>query len=133
MRLSGQSRVEALKSTGEIEAAVGRAVVDFLQETYGRGARETTVHLHRDTVFVMLLGVMPEPQQRLVADHAATECACLLKQYRARVLTVTLERIRELILVATGLRPRVVLHDFLPETGEEMFAFRLDGVPSVRT
>lgn len=132
MRLSGQSRVEAVKSTGEIEAAVGRAVVDFLQETFGRGARQITVHLHRDTVLVMLLGVMPEPQQRLVADKTATECACLLKQYRARVLKVTLERIRELILGATGFKPRAVLHDFLPESGEEMFVFHLEGIPSVR-
>ena len=133
MRRSGQVSRGDLKSAGEIEAAVGRAVVEFLQETYGRGARETTVHPSAADVVVLNLRVLPEPQQRIVADHSATECACLLKQYRARVLTVTLERIRELILGATGFRPKVVLHDFLPESGEEMFVFHLDGIPSVRT
>jgi uncharacterized protein YbcI len=133
MRRSGQANHrESLRSVGEIEAEVGRAIVGFLQETHGRGAREISVHLHRDTVLVMLTGVIAEPQQRLVANHSAEDCACLLKQFRARVLTLTIDRVRELILSATGFRPRTVLHDFLPESGEEMFVFHLEGIPSVR-
>ena len=51
MRRSGQANHrESLRSAGEIEAEVGRAIVGFLQETHGRGAREISVHLHRDTV-----------------------------------------------------------------------------------
>lgn len=131
---SGQAdRTESLKSVGEIEAAVGRAVLGFLQETYGRGAREMRVHLHRDTVYVMLMGVMAEPQRRLLDGNHSTECASLLKQFRERVLNATMDRLKESMLGAIGVRPKVVLHDFLPETGDEMFVFHLDGIPSVRT
>lgn len=133
MRRSGQTNHrESLRSAGEIEAEVGRAIVGFLQDTHGRGAREISVHLHRDTVLVMLKGVIAEPQQRLIADQSAEACAYLLKQFRARVLTLAIDRVRELILSATGFKPRVVLHDFLPESGDEMFVFHLDGIPSVR-
>lgn len=125
-------RADKPRSAGEIEAAVGRAVVGFLHETYGRGARGIRVHLHVDSVFVTLEGVMPESQQRLVADDVGMECASLLRQYRARILTVSRERICEAIREATGFRPRVVLHDFLPESGEEMLVFHLEGIPAVR-
>jgi uncharacterized protein YbcI len=116
------------RTIGEIEAAIGKAVIEYLQMTFGRGARAIRVFLHVDMVFVSLEGVMPECQQQLCVQESNAQLTDLLRRYRARMLTVNRDRISDALLDATGFRPRSMLHD-LTESGEEMIVFLLEGVP----
>ena len=63
--------MEALKSQGEIEAAVCDAVARFQQEYMGRGPRHVHTHLIENKLFVHLEGVLTAAEQRLMDSHGS--------------------------------------------------------------
>jgi uncharacterized protein YbcI len=126
--------VDALKSQGEIEAAVCDAVARFQQEYMGRGPRHVHTHLVDNKLFVHLEGVLTAAEQRLMDGHGNGNGrgAELLKQLRSHLVLAGKNMLDTLVRNATGSQPVSVHHDISPTTGEELLVFTLAAAPQCR-
>jgi uncharacterized protein YbcI len=128
--------MEALKSQGEIEAAVCDAVARFQQEFMGRGPRHVHTHLIENKLFVHLEGVLTAAEQRLLDSHGHGNGngrgAELLKQLRSHLMLAGKTLLDTLVRDATGAQPVSVHHDISPTTGEEVRVFTLSAPPQCR-
>ena len=126
--------MDALKSQGEIEAAVCDAVARFQQEFMGRGPRHVHTHLVENKLFVHLEGVLTAAEQRLMDahDNGNGRGAELLKQLRSHLVVAGKALLDTLVRDATGAQPVSVHHDISPTTGEEVLVFTLSAAPQCR-
>jgi uncharacterized protein YbcI len=126
--------MHALKSQGEIEAAVCDAVSRFQQEFMGRGPRLVHTHLIENKLFVHLEGVLTAAEQRLMDAHCEGNGrgAELLKQLRSHLVVAGKTLLETLVRDATGKQPVSVHHDISPTTGEEVLVFTLSAAPQCR-
>jgi len=126
--------MHALKSQGEIEAAVCDAVSRFQQEFMGRGPRHVHTHLIENKLFVHLEGVLTAAEQRLMDAHCEGNGrgAELLKQLRSHLVVAGKTLLETLVRDATGKQPVSVHHDISPTTGEEVLVFTLSAAPQCR-
>jgi uncharacterized protein YbcI len=126
--------MDALKSQGEIEAAVCDAVSRFQQEYMGRGPRHVHTHLIENKLFVHLEGVLTAAEQRLMQSHTNGNGrgAELLKQLRSHLVLAGKTMLDTLVRNATGSQPVSVHHDISPTTGEEVLVFTLESAPLCR-
>lgn len=124
----------AMKSQGEIEAAVCDAVSRFQQEYMGRGPRNVHAHLVDNRVFVHLEGVLTAAEQRLLdGDSVANgRGAELLKQLRNQLVLAGRPMLESLVREAAGSAPISVHHDISPATGEEVLVLTLAAAPACR-
>jgi len=124
----------AIKSQGEIEAAVCDVIARFQQEYMGRGPRDIHTHLIDNKLFVHLQGVLTAAEQRLIAPHTNGNGrgAELLKQLRSHLVLTGRPLLEKLVHDVTGMQPVSVHHDISTATGEEVLVFTLSAVPSVR-
>jgi uncharacterized protein YbcI len=74
----------AMKTQGEIEAAVCAGVTRFEQEYMARGPGNIRAHLIGDLLVVRLQGVLTAAEQHLVKTAPSEMGRDLLKQVRAR-------------------------------------------------
>jgi uncharacterized protein YbcI len=126
--------MDALKSQGEIEAAVCDAVARFQQEFMGRGPRHVHTHLIENKLFVHMEGVLTAAEQRLMDAHSNGNGrgAELLKQLRSHLVVAGKALLDTLVRDATGAQPVSVHHDISPTTGEEVLVFTLSAAPQCR-
>ena len=59
------STASEMKTKGEIEAEISRAMVQFEIDYMGRGPKEATTHIVADMVLVRLKGVLTPAEQQL--------------------------------------------------------------------
>jgi uncharacterized protein YbcI len=128
-----------MRSRGEIEAAVAKALARFERDFLGRGPRDIQAHLVDDTLVVHLRGVLSSAEERLLevsADgHAPAdggEAAELLRRLRSRLVLAGRSILERLVKEATGARPVGLHHDLSAATGEELMVFMLDAPPACR-
>jgi uncharacterized protein YbcI len=126
--------MDALKSRGEIEAAVCDAVARFQQEYMGRGPRHVHAHLIENKLFVHLEGVLTAAEQRLMDSqgNGNGRGAELLKQLRTHMLLAGKGMLDTLVHSATGSSTVSVHHDISSTTGEEVLVFTLAAAPQCR-
>jgi uncharacterized protein YbcI len=126
--------MRAIKSQGEIEAAVCDAVSRFQQEFMGRGPRAIHTHLVENRLFVHLEGVLTAAEQRLIEGHGAGngKGAELLKQLRSHLVLAGRPLLEQLVGEAAGASPVTLHHDISPATGEEVIVITLATPPPCR-
>jgi uncharacterized protein YbcI len=126
--------MRAIKSQGEIEAAVCDAVSRFQQEFMGRGPRAIHTHLVENRLFVHLEGVLTAAEQRLIEGHGAGngKGAELLKQLRSHLVLAGRPLLEQLVGEAAGASPVTLHHDISPVTGEEVIVITLATPPPCR-
>jgi uncharacterized protein YbcI len=126
--------MRAIKSQGEIEAAVCDAVSRFQQEFMGRGPRTIHAHLVENRLFVHLEGVLTAAEQRLIDGHGAGngKGADLLKQLRSHLVLAGRQLLERLVQEAAGAAPVTLHHDISPVTGEEVIVITLAAPPPCR-
>src|SRR5271166_6645476 len=76
----------ALKTQGEIEAAIWQGISRFQQEYMGRGPKDIHAHLIGDLLVVRLKGVLTAAEQQLVKSLPAEKGRTLLKQVRGHLV-----------------------------------------------
>src|SRR6478672_9192499 len=94
LRISGQSAASgqrdtleaALKTQGEIEAAICEGISRFEQDHMGRGPKDIHTHLIGDLLVVRLQGVLTAAEQHLVKALPAEKGRDLLKQVRTHLI-----------------------------------------------
>src|SRR5690349_752166 len=122
----------AMKTQGEIEAAVCEGVSRFEQEYMGRGPKDVRAHLVGDLLVVRLKGVLTAAEQQLVKALPAEKGRDLLKQVRTHLIETARPVLEAMVRDATDVKAVSLHHDISTVTGEEVILFALADAPAFR-
>jgi uncharacterized protein YbcI len=122
----------AMKTRGEMEAAVCDGVSRFEQEYLGRGPKDIRAHLLGDLLVVRLRGVLTPAEQHLVQTLSPEKGRDLLKQVRTQLIEVARPTLAAMVRAATGEDAVSMHHDISTLTGEEVILFTLATAPEAR-
>jgi uncharacterized protein YbcI len=122
----------AMRTQGEIEAAICEGVARFEQEYMGRGPKDVHAHLIGDLLVVRLQGVLTAAEQQLVRTLPAEKGRDLLKQVRTHLIETARPLLEAMVEEATGVKVVSLHHDISTVTGEEVVLFTLAESPLFR-
>jgi uncharacterized protein YbcI len=122
----------AMKTLGEIEAAISTGIGRFEQEYMGRGPKDIHAHLIGDLLVVRLHGVLTAAEQQLVKSLPAEKGRDLLKQVRTQLIEMLRPLLEAMIQEAVGVKVLSLHHDISTVTGEEVVLFTLAESPDYR-
>jgi uncharacterized protein YbcI len=122
----------AMKTQGEIEAAICEGITHFEQEYMGRGPKHIQAHLIGDLLVVRLQGVLTAAEQQLVKSLPAEKGRDLLKQVRTHLIETARPVMEAMIEEVTGGKVVSLHHDISTVTGEEVVLFTLAESPFPR-
>src|SRR5437016_9427698 len=105
------SREYAMKTQGEIEAAICSGISKFERSYMGRGPKDIRAHLIGDLLVVRLRGVLTAAEQQLVKALPAEKGRDLLKQVRTHLLETARPIMEALVQEVTGAKPLSLHHD----------------------
>jgi uncharacterized protein YbcI len=128
----GERLAAAMKTQGEIEAAICEGMSRFEQEYMGRGPKDIHAHLIGDLLVVRLQGVLTAAEQHLVTTLPVEKGRDLLKQVRTQLIEIARPALEALVEGITGIKPRSLHHDISTLTGEEVVIFTLAEAPNFR-
>jgi uncharacterized protein YbcI len=131
-REHGFCKEAAMKSQGEIEAAIGLGISRFEQEYMGRGPKNLHTHLIGDLLVVRLQGVLTAAEQQLVKTQEVGKGRDLLKQVRTHLIETARPVMEKMVQDVTGVKVLSLHHDISTVTGEEVLLFTLAESPVVR-
>src|SRR5204862_7350988 len=100
----GSTRKAAMRTQGEIEAAIGEGMSRFEQEYMGRGPKMIHAHLIGDLLVVRLQGVLTAAEQQLVKSLSADKGRDLLKQVRTQLIETARPLMDSMIQEITGVK-----------------------------
>ncbi|MBI2864056.1 MAG: DUF2294 domain-containing protein [Chloroflexi bacterium] len=126
---SGQSRREAARDTvairtkGQLEAEISKAVVKIEREYMGRGPDETRTYILDDVVFVRLKGVLTPAEQQLAIDPDNRH---FIKQMRARLLESARPMLADVVAGLTDCQVVSMHTDISTKTGERVIVFTME-------
>ena len=123
---------DAMKTQGEIEAAVCEGVSRFEQDYMGRGPKDIFAHLLGDLLVVRLQGVLTAAEQHLVKSLSAEKGRDLLKQVRTHLIETARPVMEAMVQEITGIKVLTLHHDISTATGEEVVLFTLTESPLLR-
>ena len=112
-----------MKTKGEIEAEICRAVVQFEIDYMGRGPKETRTHIVEDLVVVRLKGVLTPAEEQLTKSIDGKE---LVKKMRATLIDKARPLLYQVIGDITGTKILDLHTDISTASGERVFVFVLD-------
>ncbi len=122
----------AMKTQGEIEAAVCEVIARFEQQYMGRGPKDIRTHLIDDLLVVRLQGVLTAAEQQLVASLPVEKGRDLLKQVRTQLIETARPVMEALIEEVTGSKVLCFHHDISTARGEEIVVLTLAEAPQFR-
>ena len=125
-------RERAMKTQGEIEAAICEGISHFEQEHMGRGPKDIRAYLLGDLVVVRLEGVLTAAEQHLVRSLPPEKGRDLLKQVRTHLIETARPLMEAMLEGITGVKVVSLHHDISTLTGEEVVLFTLAGPPAHR-
>jgi uncharacterized protein YbcI len=122
----------AMKTQGEIEAAICEGIAHFEQQYMGRGPKDIRTHVLGDLVVVRLQGVLTAAEQHLVQTLPVEKGRDLLKQVRTQLIETARPVMEAMIEGATGVKVLSLHHDISTFSGEEVVLFTLAEAPQFR-
>ena len=122
----------AMKTQGEVEAAVCEAISRFKQDFMGRGPKDIHAYLLNDLLVVRLQGVLTAAEQHLVKSLPAEKGRDLLKQVRTHLVETARPVMEAMIEEITGVKVLTLHHDISTVTGDEVVLFTLAESPILR-
>lgn len=128
----GRHQELAMKTQGEIEAAICKGMTRFEQDYMGRGPKNLQTHLIDDLLVVRLHGVLTIAEQQLVRTLTPEKGRDLLKQVRTHLIETARPTLEVMVLDVTGVEVISLHHDISTSTGEEVVLFRLKESPLLR-
>ena len=131
-RRSGEMCLAAMKTQGEIEAAICEGMSRFEQEYMGRGPKDIHAHLIGDLLVVRLQGVLTAAEQHLVKTLPPEKGRDLLKQVRTQLIETARPVLEAMVQEVTGVTVVSLHHDISTLTGEEVVLFTLAEPPQFR-
>ena len=123
---------DAVRTLGELEAAISEGVSRFEQDYMGRGPKYIHTHLLGDLLVVRLQGVLTAAEQHLVKSLSAEKGRDLLKQVRTHLIEAARPVMEAMVQEITGVKVLTLHHDISTATGEEVVLFTLAESPIFR-
>jgi uncharacterized protein YbcI len=117
----GQVIEVAMKSQGEIEAAICEGMTPFEKEYMGRRPKDIQAFLMGDLLIVRLGGVLTAAEQHLPAEKGRD----VLNQVRTQLIEAARPVMESMVEEITGATPVSLHHDIRTVTGEELVLFSL--------
>jgi uncharacterized protein YbcI len=112
-----------MKTKGEIEAEISRAIVQFEIDYMGRGPKESRTHIIEDMVVVRLKGVLTPAEEQLTKTIDGKE---LVKKMRATLIDKARLLLYQVVGDITGCRIMDLHTDISLDSGERVFVFMLE-------
>src|SRR4030042_307633 len=125
-------REGAMRTQGEIEAAICEGVRRFEQEYMGRGPKDIRAHLIGDFLVVRLQGVLTAAEQQLAGSLPSERGRNLLKQVRTQLVETARPVLEQMVHESGGFKPVRPHYDISTVTGEEVVIFTLAESPAFR-
>ena len=122
----------AMKTLGELEAAICEGVSRFEQDYMGRGPKNIHTHLLGHLLVVRLQGVLTAAEQHLVETLPAERGRDLLKEVRTHLIETARPVLEATVQEVTGVKVLSLHHDISTVTGEEVVLFTLAESPGFR-
>ena len=121
----------AMRTVGELEAAICEGMTRFEQDYMGRGPKNIHTYLLGDLLVVRLQGVLTAAEQQLVKSLSADKGRDLLKQVRTHLVETARPVLEAMVQEVTGVKVLSLHHDISTFTGEEVVLFTLAESPDV--
>src|SRR4029077_18462504 len=102
LRLFRVEEEVAMKTLGEIEAAICEGISHFEQEYMGRGPKHIHAHIVGDLLVVRLQGVLTAAEQQLAKSLPAEKGRDLLKQVRTHLVETARPVMEAMVQEITG-------------------------------
>jgi uncharacterized protein YbcI len=112
-----------MKTKGEIEAEISRAIVQFEIDYMGRGPKESRTHIIEDMVVVRLKGVLTPAEEQLTKTSDGKE---LVKKMRATLIDKARALLYQVVGDITGSKIIDLHTDISLDSGERVFVFVLE-------
>ena len=112
-----------MKTKGEIEAEISRAIVQFEIDYMGRGPKESRTHIIEDMVVVRLKGVLTPAEEQLTKTIDGKE---LVKKMRATLIDKARALLYQVVGDITGSKIMDLHTDISLDSGERVFVFVLE-------
>ena len=112
-----------MKTKGEIEAEISRAIVQFEIDYMGRGPKEARVYIVEDLVVVRLKGVLTPAEEQLTKSIDGKD---LVKKMRATLIDKARPLLYQVVGNITGAKILDLHTDISTESGDRVFVFSLD-------
>jgi uncharacterized protein YbcI len=124
--------IRAMKTRGELGAAISDGVSRFEQDYFGRGPQHIYAHLIGDLLVIRLQGILTSAEQHLVKALPAEKGRNLLKEVRTQLIETSRPALEILVQDVTDVKPLSLHHDISTLTGEEIMVFTLAEAPCYR-
>ncbi|HUF43334.1 MAG TPA: DUF2294 domain-containing protein [Verrucomicrobiae bacterium] len=111
-----------MKTKGEIEAEISRAITQFEIEYMGRGPRESCAYVVEDMILVRLKGVLTPAEEQLTKTPDGTE---LVKKMRATLIEKARPLLYRVVSEISGASIIDLHTDISTASGERVFVFTL--------
>ena len=111
-----------MKTKGEIEAEISRAIVQFEIDYMGRGPKEARTHIIEDMLVVRLKGVLTPAEQQLTKTPEGSE---LVKKMRATLIDKARPLLYQVVGDIAGTKILDLHTDISTASGERMLVFTL--------
>lgn len=112
-----------MKTKGEIEAEVSRAIVQFEIDYMGRGPKEVRTHIIEDMLVVRLKGVLTPAEEQLTKTADGSE---LVKKMRAILIDKARPLLYQVVGAISGAKIVDLHTDISTASNERLFVFILD-------
>ena len=122
----------AIKTQGEIEAAICDLIRRFELEYMGRGPKDVRTYLVGELLVVRLQGVLTAAERHLVQSLTSADGRDLLKQVRSQLIESARPMMVAMVQEVAGAKVISLHHDISTITGEELIVFTLAEPPAVR-
>jgi uncharacterized protein YbcI len=112
----------AMKTKGEMEAEISRAIVQFEVDYMGRGPKEARTYIVEDIVLVRLKGVLTPAEGQLAKS---TDGSDLVKKMRSTLIEKARPLLYQVVGDITGSKIADLYTDISTASGERFFVFTL--------
>jgi uncharacterized protein YbcI len=112
-----------MKTKGEIEAEISRALVQFEIDYMGRGPKEARTHIIEDMLVVRLKGVLTPAEEQLTKTADGGE---LVKKMRALLIEKAKPLLCQVVGDISGAKILDLHTDISTASGERVFVFSLE-------
>jgi uncharacterized protein YbcI len=112
-----------MKTKGEMEAEICRAMVQFEIDYMGRGPKEARTHIIEDMVLVRLKGVLTPAEQQLTKSPDGVE---LIKKMRSTLIEKAKPLLYQVVGDITGTKIISLHTDISTVLGERVMVFVLE-------
>jgi uncharacterized protein YbcI len=112
-----------MKTKGEIEAEISRAIVQFEIDYMGRGPKEARTYIIEDLVVVRLKGVLTPAEEQLTKTSDGKE---LVKKMRATLIDKARVLLYQVVSDITANKVIDLHTDISTDSGERVFVFALE-------